>query len=235
MNSNSSKQVVLSIVGVAILVVAIVGVSFAFFTYTRTGGQNNLINTGRLTFAFEDGVSTINLTNQFPMSDANGLKLSGTSNVCNFKIKGTTTSVINYTVYGVQGDAISGRNRLRDYEVKIKLTGSTSGTVPASECISIKNNYNASYGAIVSSTANALKTTDSLVLATGDISSHDSGVAEVHTYTLNMWIPNSVVSVGETTSTANGKTTYSSADFEKLYYSMKINVRAADAAGSTGQ
>ena len=73
------------------------------------------------------------------------------------------------------------------------------------------------------------------MLATGDISSHDSGVAEVHTYTLNMWIPNSVVSVGETTSTANGKTTYSSADFEKLYYSMKINVRAADAAGSTGQ
>ena len=30
-NSNSSKQVLLSVIGVAILVVAIVGVSFAFF------------------------------------------------------------------------------------------------------------------------------------------------------------------------------------------------------------
>lgn len=232
MKENDKKKVILSIVGVLVLIVMVVGVSFAFYNYSRTGGQNNLITSGNLLIKYEEGTNAISLTDQYPVSDSAGIQLTQFS----FTVSGYITSgKLFYTVYGVQGDAISGRNRLRDYEVKIKLTGSTSGTVPASECISIKNNYNASYGAIVSSTADALKTTDSLILATGNISSHDSGVAEVHTYTLNMWIPNSVVSVGETTSTANGKTTYSSADFEKLYYSMKINVRAADASGSTGQ
>ena len=37
MNGNSSKQVLLSVLGIAILVVAVVGVSFAFFSYTKTG------------------------------------------------------------------------------------------------------------------------------------------------------------------------------------------------------
>ena len=45
--SNSSKQVLLSVIGVAILVVAVVGVSFAFFNYTRTG-QQNTVRTGQI-------------------------------------------------------------------------------------------------------------------------------------------------------------------------------------------
>ena len=47
--SNQSKQVLLSVIGVAILVVAVVGVSFAFFNYTRTG-ETNTIKTGRIYF-----------------------------------------------------------------------------------------------------------------------------------------------------------------------------------------
>ena len=47
-NSNSSKQILLSVIGVAILVVAVVGVSFAFFSYTKTGSQTNTIQTGQI-------------------------------------------------------------------------------------------------------------------------------------------------------------------------------------------
>ena len=33
-----NKQILFSIIGVTVLIVAVVGVSFAFFNYTRTGG-----------------------------------------------------------------------------------------------------------------------------------------------------------------------------------------------------
>ena len=64
-NSNSSKQILLSVIGVAILVVAVVGVSFAFFNYTRTGAANT-IRTG--TISFNTSNSVINVTNVFPIA-----------------------------------------------------------------------------------------------------------------------------------------------------------------------
>ena len=64
-NSNSSKQVLLSVIGVAILVVAVVGVSFAFFNYTRTGNPNT-IRTGTISFSTDQSV--INVDNVFPIA-----------------------------------------------------------------------------------------------------------------------------------------------------------------------
>jgi len=66
--SNSNKQVLLSVIGVAILVVAVVGVSFAFFNYTRTGDQNT-VQTGKINFVSTQS-GTINLTNAFPLTTA---------------------------------------------------------------------------------------------------------------------------------------------------------------------
>ena len=63
--SNSSKQVLLSVIGVAILVVAVVGVSFAFFNYTRTGA-NNTIKTGHIEFNSSNTLMT--LENVFPIA-----------------------------------------------------------------------------------------------------------------------------------------------------------------------
>jgi len=89
-NSNSSKQVLLSVIGVAILVVAVVGVSFAFFNYTRTGTPNT-IRTG--TILFESSQSTINVSNVFPV--ASNEVANDTSNVktAEVNIHGNT----NYT------------------------------------------------------------------------------------------------------------------------------------------
>ena len=67
--SNSSKQVLLSVIGVAILVVAIVGVSFAFFNYTRTGSENT-ITTGHIEFTTTQ--TTLTIENMFPITLVNG-------------------------------------------------------------------------------------------------------------------------------------------------------------------
>ena len=96
-NSNSSKQILLSVIGVAILVVAVVGVSFAFFNYTRTGAPNT-IKTG--TIMFESTQSTISVNNVFPVpasavaTDTNNVKTAEVT------IKGNTnyTNGIDFTV-----------------------------------------------------------------------------------------------------------------------------------------
>ena len=67
--TNSSKQVLLSVVGVAILVVAVVGVSFAFFNYTRTGAANT-VTTGHIYFTTSQ--NTINVDDLFPVAASVG-------------------------------------------------------------------------------------------------------------------------------------------------------------------
>ena len=58
------KSLILSILGVFILIVAITGISIAFFNYTRTGVANT-IQVGRIYFTtFQN--NTINLSNVFP-------------------------------------------------------------------------------------------------------------------------------------------------------------------------
>ena len=221
--NEDKKKIFLSIIGILVLIGAVFGITYAFWSYARTGSANNQITSGKLMIKYEEGDNNINITEQYPTSDAAAVQKTPFA----FTVSGYVTgdSVVNYTVYGVLGDEIAARNRMRDYEIKIKLSGATTGSVPVSDCISIKNNYGSSYGNIVGP-AGTLKSTDSLVLATGYISSHDSGLTETHTYSLTMWIPDSVVSVGQTSSTDGSTSVYSSSDFENLYYSMKINVRA---------
>lgn len=226
--NNDNKKLVFSVVGILVLVVAIFGVTYAFFQYSRTGSEDNVITSGKLLINYAEGTNAINLTDQYPTKDGAALQKDSFNFTVSGYIQGTGN--INYVVYGVLGDEIAERNRLKDYEVKIKLTGSNNLNV--SNSITINNQYGTEYGNIVGN-AGVLKADNSLVLATGFISSHDSGVTEIHTYELNMWIPETVVTVGgdktTTTGTTAGSTThYSSADFENLYYSMKINVVASD-------
>lgn len=69
-NSNSSKQILLSVIGVAILVIAVVGVSFAFYNYNKVGNKNTL-KTGNI--AFNTTNTTIDMANIFPVSKSDVL------------------------------------------------------------------------------------------------------------------------------------------------------------------
>ncbi len=82
-----NKQVMLSIIGVAILIVAVTGVTFAFFNYTRTGAANT-VTTGQITFESTQS-GTLHLTNMFPVKseDLNTSNLDAVT----ITIKGDTT------------------------------------------------------------------------------------------------------------------------------------------------
>ena len=93
--SNSSKQIILSVIGVAILIVAVVGVSFAFFGYAR---NNNVRSLKAGTIFVETSQSNVELANLFPISSEDALKDSANVITTEVSISGSTanTSGINY-------------------------------------------------------------------------------------------------------------------------------------------
>ena len=97
--SNQSKKVLLSVIGVAILVVAVVGVSFAFFNYTRTSANTQSIGTGKIYFvSSQEG--DIEIENFFP-TPTNGTTPTNSSSTT-ITITGFfpfTTFRINSTIF----------------------------------------------------------------------------------------------------------------------------------------
>ena len=100
MENNNSKQMILSILGVVILVVAVVGVSFAAFSYSKTGEKVNTITTGTITMSYSETTNGINLTNALPMSDGVGMTLSEENQYFDFTVSATISgnTTINYAV-----------------------------------------------------------------------------------------------------------------------------------------
>ena len=122
-NSNSSKQVLLSVIGVAILVVAVVGVSFAFFNYTRTGTANT-VRTGTITFNSTN--SAISITNVFPIAKADLATDTDNVGIGTITITGNTTysNGMDFTVTA------------QDVSTNI---GTTAGKIPLSVAVSTEN------------------------------------------------------------------------------------------------
>ena len=126
MKDNNSKQVLLSVLGVAILVVAVVGVSFAAFSYSQTGSNVNQITTGTISMSYDQSEPTINISNALPMSDAEGIAQTGEGNVFNFSVSATIAgdATINYAVTASEANV----KGLTASDVKVYLTDGVGDT-----------------------------------------------------------------------------------------------------------
>ena len=122
-NNNSSKQILLSVLGVAILVVAVVGISFAAFTYARPGEKTNTISTGTITMNYSEDTNGIKLENALPMTDTAGKALAADNQMFDF------TATINYAVTAVKTDD----STLPDTGVKVYLTKRSDNTSSMTE------------------------------------------------------------------------------------------------------
>ena len=120
MKDNNSKQVLLSVLGVAILVVAVVGVSFAAFSYSKTGEKVNTITTGTISMNYTESENAINLTNALPMTDEVGKALADVNQYFDFTVSAniTGTTTINYAITATKEEG----STLPDTGVKLYLT-----------------------------------------------------------------------------------------------------------------
>ena len=64
--SNNKKKIIMPIVVFILIIIGVIGITYAFFNYTRTGLANT-ISVGRIYFNHEQG-NTITLENVFPIS-----------------------------------------------------------------------------------------------------------------------------------------------------------------------
>lgn len=218
---NNSKQAVLSIVGIAVLVIAVVGVSFAFFTYSKTGTTNNVITAGSIVFEFTEAQNGLSLTNQFPQSAAEGKS----NPTFTFAVSGTlptTMQPISYRVYAIKGDLPadhSEANRLDDSEVSLFLT-TTGGTITAG--------YGTDGAPATGVTAGSATAGTGLQVANGTIEATGSKVED--TYSITMWVNNTVTISDTETATyrASASATANTAKpiYSDTFYSFKIRVDA---------
>lgn len=226
---NNSKQAVLSIVGIAVLVIAVVGVSFAFFTYSKQGTTNNVITTGSIAFEFKEATNGLTLTNQFPQADVDGKE----NDTFTFSVTGklpTSMSPISYTVYAIPGDAMEGKTRLKNSEINFYVT-KTAGDDNATVVGGYDTATATEYGAVVTDAIDGGSATagTGLQIASGTIEA--SGLDVTDSYSMTMWVNDSVtISDTDTTKTYRASATDAGADtravYNTLYYSFKVRVDA---------
>ena len=200
-NNNSSKQVLLSVLGVAILVVAVVGVSFAAFSYSKTGEKVNTITTGTISMNYVEDENAINLTNALPMTDDVGKALADTNQYFDFTVSAdiTGTTTINYAITAAK----EVDSTIPDDGVKVYLTDMDANADTEILAPTKVSGLTPTTGSEPSGTPSG-----QFILHTGTFNATSS-----HDYRLRMWVADDYVVTGESQS-----------------YKLRVNVYGAAAA-----
>lgn len=205
--TENKKTLLFSILGVILLLVVVIGVSYAMYTFSANGTKENVISTGTVSITYSES-STIKLTNAYPSTDATGSAVAGHDLVftVNAAITGSTT--ISYEV-GLANMTHNG-NLTEDY-VKFNLKkGETYllGTATTGVTIgSVKTNAGTLIPQYRLDGGTLSKTNDSA------------------TYTLRAWISNEYnLTQGANTT---GGTTQTNTSASGEYFKFGIQVKAA--------
>lgn len=95
-------EIVGSLILLLVLVLMVVGVSYAVWNQTFEGNKTNSITTGYISFNYTEGASNvINITDALPTSDDVGKKLSGGTNQFDFTVSANFSGVnkLHYEVF----------------------------------------------------------------------------------------------------------------------------------------
>ena len=128
--NKKSTGLLLSILGVLSLVLITAGVTYAFFSYTKEGETDNTIQTGTITFYYDELEASgayIDIEDALPMTDEEGkTQLTATNEYFDFKVTSTVTGEadIDYEVTVKKQDG----STLPDNRVKVYLTADGDDT-----------------------------------------------------------------------------------------------------------
>ena len=115
---------IIILVGVILLViVSVVGVTYAFLSTGGTQEQANTFNSGCLSISLTNESASINLTNTFPITDIEGLNTTS----YDFTIENTCNSSTNYQINLESLNPVS--NTLDADYIKVSLSSDTVGNV----------------------------------------------------------------------------------------------------------
>ncbi len=127
MNNDTSKQIVLSVLGVAILIVAVVGISYAIFNFTSDNTAENTLSTGTVYMQYEEPENALVIENAMPTETSTGKTLT---KYFDFTVKADITGVttINYDVTAKKVDVAEGETEIPTDKVMLYLEKEVSGS-----------------------------------------------------------------------------------------------------------
>lgn len=119
MEQTDSKKILLSVLGVAILLVAVAGISYAVFLFTATSNKENVVNTGTISMSYTEGISNImTITNAMPTLDEVGMKQR---EYFDFQISSNIAGVTNVNYQVLARNVTTGSNSLDPKYIKMYL------------------------------------------------------------------------------------------------------------------
>lgn len=95
MERTSSKNIVLWVILLFIIVLSSIGISFSFFVYTRTSNVAPTIQTGTAELGYVEESNGISLTNALPTSDVNALNTTDESQYFDFYVNYNFSGNVN--------------------------------------------------------------------------------------------------------------------------------------------
>ena len=123
----------LVIILVTVLLLVVIGVSYAAFSYTGTGQKLNTITTGAISMEYVESTNVISMNNALPTTDATGKKLSNFGEYFDFTVKSSIVgnTDINYEIAAKEenGNTFSGKN-VKFYLTKVNSDGSEEEAMP---------------------------------------------------------------------------------------------------------
>ena len=120
---DDSKQILLSVFGIALLIVAVVGISYAIFIFSSNSRVDNTVRSGGITFEYLEGDSVIDINDALPVSDEVGVKQTKSFDFqVSSAIRGNTT-----VFYEVRAKSLTVDNKIDNQYVKIYLEKKDGG------------------------------------------------------------------------------------------------------------
>ncbi len=188
MKDNDQKKMLLSVLGVAILVVAVIGISFAAYS-TVFKSDANTVTTGTVMVSYTEPTNAILVNDAMPMSDSDGKAQTGRG-VFEFTVstKADNALTVPYEINltKVESAVQSGENgyyaSMDDSQVKAYLT---KAGVAVSET--------GQDGALISTlTASTVRSGSKILHTDSDVFSATGENAKTTTYQLRLWIASAV-------------------------------------------
>ena len=174
---DKKKQLLLSIGLVLILVLMIVGISYAAFKFTGLGNKPNTITTGAITMEYEESTNTISMTGALPTTDATGKVRLTAGEYFDFTIKSSIkgNTNINWEI-AAEDITPSSAKKMAGKNIKLyltKLNGDKEEEVMAPKV----------YNATTSANTKTGRPSGVMSLATGTMSA-----SETTNYRLRMYV-----------------------------------------------
>ena len=126
---NDKKQLIISTGLVLILVLMIVGISYAAFQFTGLGKKENTITTGAITMKYTESTNVINMTGALPTTDKTGKVRLTEGEYFDFTLSSTIQGTENINWEIAAEDVTTGDKKIDGKYIKLYLTSlSDDGT-----------------------------------------------------------------------------------------------------------